>query len=56
VIETPTGGGNRQGDHALKEDTETSPFALLASDDAFDPLEEGCACWVRVFIETILEE
>jgi transposase-like protein len=56
VIEIPTGGGNRQGDHALKEDTETSPFALLASDDAFDPLEEGVRRRVRVFIETILEE
>ena len=25
-LKTPTGGGNRQGDHALKEDTEISPF------------------------------
>ena len=40
----------------MKEDTETSPFALLASDDAFDPLEEGVRRRVRVFIETILEE
>ena len=40
----------------MKEDTETSPFALLASDDAFDPLEEGVRQRVRVFIETILEE
>ena len=40
----------------MKEDTETSRFALLASDDAFDPLEEGVRRRVRVFIETILEE
>ena len=40
----------------MKEDTETSAFALLASDDAFDPLEEGVRLRVRVFIETILEE
>ena len=40
----------------MKEDTETSPSALLGSDDAFDPLEEGVRRRVRVFIETILEE
>ena len=40
----------------MKEDTETSPFALLASAEAFDPLEEGVRLRVRVFIETILEE
>ena len=39
----------------MKEDTETSPFALLAS-DPFDPLEEGVRLRVRAFIETILEE
>ena len=50
-----TRGGNRQGDHAVKEDSETSPFALLAEHDAFDPLE-GVRLRVRVFIETILEE
>jgi len=36
----------------MKDDTETSPFALLAGAEAFDPLEEG----VRRFIEAILEE
>ena len=40
----------------MKEDTETSLFALLASDAAFDPLEEGVRRRVRAFIETILEE
>ena len=40
----------------MKQDTETSPFALLASDEAFDPLEEEVRLRVRVFIETILEE
>ena len=40
----------------MKEDTETSPFALLASDSAFDPLEDGVRQRVRRFIETILEE
>ncbi|MFO1144379.1 MAG: IS256 family transposase [Amaricoccus sp.] len=40
----------------MKEDTETSPLALLTSDAPFDPLEEGVRLRVRVFIETILEE
>ena len=39
--DTPIGGFNRQGDHAMKDDTETSTFALLAGDGAFDPLEDG---------------
>ena len=40
----------------MKEDTETSTFALLASDSAIDPLEDGVRQRVRRFIETILEE
>jgi putative transposase len=40
----------------MKEDTEASPFALLASDGAFDPLEDGVRQRVRHFIETVLEE
>ncbi len=40
----------------MKEDTETSPFALLAGDDAFDPLEDGVRQRVRRFIEAIIEE
>jgi putative transposase len=40
----------------MKEDTETSPFALLASGEAFDPVEDGVRQRVRRFIETILEE
>jgi putative transposase len=40
----------------MKEDTDTSTFALLASDGAFDPLEDGVRQRVRAFIETILEE
>ena len=40
----------------MKEDTETSPFTLLASGSAFDPLEDGVRLRVRCFIETILEE
>ena len=40
----------------MKEDTETSTFALLASDNAFDPVEDGVRQRVRRFIETILEE
>ena len=40
----------------MKEDTETSTFALLAGDDAFDPLEDGVRQRVRRFIEAILEE
>ena len=34
----------------MKEDTEASPFALLASDGAFDPLEDGVRQRVRHFI------
>src|SRR6185295_3325383 len=52
--EAPIGGGCRQGDHAMKEDTEGSAFALLAG--AFDPLEDGVRQQVRRFIEAILEE
>ena len=40
----------------MKEDTQASAFALLASDGAFDPLEEGVRQRVRHFIETVLEE
>ena len=40
----------------MKDDTETSTFALLASDRAFDPLEDGVRQRVRDFIEAILEE
>ena len=40
----------------MKEDTETSTFALLASDNAFDPVEDGVRQRVRRFIEAILEE
>ena len=40
----------------MKEDTETSTFALLAGDGGFDPLEDGVRQRVRIFIKTILEE
>jgi len=40
----------------MKEDTETSPFALLDGDEVFDPVEDGVRQRVRRFIETILEE
>ena len=40
----------------MKEDTQASSFALLASDGAFDPLEDGVRQRVRDFIETVLEE
>lgn len=40
----------------MKEDTETSTFALLAGDGGFDPLEDGARQRVRIFIKTILEE
>ena len=40
----------------MKDDTETSTFALLAGDGAFDPLEDGVRQRVRDFIEAILEE
>jgi transposase-like protein len=40
----------------MKDDTETSTFALLVSDRAFDPLEDGVRERVRDFIEAILEE
>jgi transposase-like protein len=40
----------------MKTDTQISTFALLASDVAFDPLEEGVRRRVRGFIEAILEE
>jgi putative transposase len=40
----------------MKEDTETSPFALLTGDEAFDPVEGGVRQRVRGFIEAILEE
>jgi putative transposase len=40
----------------MKDDTKTSTVALLASDGAFDPLEDGVRQRVRCFIEAILEE
>ena len=40
----------------MKEDTETSTFALLAGDGGFDPLEDGVRQRVRIFIKAILEE
>lgn len=40
----------------MKDDTKSSTFALLAGDDAFDPLEDGVRRRVRCFIEAILEE
>ncbi len=40
----------------MKEETETSPFALPTGDEAFDPVEAGVRRRVRGFIETILEE
>jgi transposase-like protein len=40
----------------MKTDIQISTFALLASDVAFDPLEEGERRRVRGFIEAILEE
>ena len=40
----------------MKEFTETSRFALLASDDGFDPLEDGVRQRVRRFVEEIIEE
>jgi putative transposase len=40
----------------MKEDTETSTFALLAGDGGIDPLEDGVRQRVRIFIKTILEE
>ena len=40
----------------MKDDTETSRFALLAGDGAFEPLEDGVRQRVRDFIEAILEE
>ncbi len=40
----------------MKDDTETSTFALLAGDGSFDPLEDGVRRRVRGFIEAIVEE
>jgi len=40
----------------MKEDIETSTFALLAGDGGFDPLEDGVRQRVRIFIKAILEE
>jgi len=40
----------------MKDDTGSSRFALLAGDEAVDPLEDGVRRRVRGFIEAILEE
>jgi transposase-like protein len=40
----------------MKEDTETSAFALLTGDESFDPVEDGVRQRVRGFIEAIIEE
>jgi AICAR transformylase/IMP cyclohydrolase PurH len=39
----------------MKDDTKTSTVVLLASDGAFDPLEDGVRQRVRSFIEAILQ-
>ena len=44
----PTGGGNRQGDHAMTQITDTPAFSLLADEAGFDPIEDRLRANVSV--------
>lgn len=47
----PTGGANRQGDHAMKDITDNAHFVLLAGEAGLDPIEERRRGNVRATIE-----
>jgi hypothetical protein len=46
----PTGGGNRQGDHAMKQNTDSSSFSLLPDAGGYDPIEDRLRANVRATI------
>jgi hypothetical protein len=46
----PTGGGNRHGDHAMNQITDTTTFALLGGEAGFHPIEERLRTNVRATI------
>ena len=52
----PTGGWNRQGDHAMTATTATAVPALPGDDDAFDPIEARLRQNIRATIEALFEE
>ncbi len=52
----PTGGWNRQGDHAMTKNTATSTSALLANEAGYDPIEDRLRQNIRATIEAVFEE
>lgn len=52
----PTGGDNRQADHAMNQITNTAGFALLAGKAGFDSIEERLQASARVTIAALFEE
>ncbi|WP_265502570.1 transposase, partial [Paracoccus beibuensis] len=48
---------HRQGDHAMKQNTDSSSFSLLLRDPgAYDPIEDRLRANVRATIEAMFEE
>jgi hypothetical protein len=52
----PTGGCNRQGDHAMTETTDTAVPALLLGEAGSDPIEDRLRETVRATIEALFDE
>jgi len=52
----PIGGCNRQGDHAMTKNTDTSMLALLANEVGYDPIEDRLRQNIRATIEALFEE
>jgi putative transposase len=52
----PTGGWNRQEDHAMNQDYRHRELALPAGEVGFDPIEERLRTNVRATIEAVFEE
>ena len=55
-IHHPTGGCNRQGDHAINQITDTASFSLLAGQAGFDPIELWLRASVHATIKAVFEE
>jgi putative transposase len=51
-----TGGYNRQGDHAMTKNTDTSVLALLANEAGYDPIEDRLRQNIRTTIEALFEK
>lgn len=52
----PTGGLNRQGDHATNQITAPAAPALPGSEPGYDPVEDRLRQNIRATIEAVFEE